>query len=649
MDKKQLLEQIIQKAQAPQVPSSSRGSENFSLGDVKLVLPKANDGKDGYTPVKGKDYFTPEETNQFLQTATPIYKQDYLTEDELSGIKQEILQEATPIKGVHYADGINGNDGISPDSDEIAREVLKRIPPTKDGIDGKDGIDADPVRVITEIKKLKGNDRLDISNIRNGEQLAQALAGVSTINKKLNTLDERWHGGGLSTIEYSGVVVGTGVTALNFTGTGVTSVTNVQGVVTVTITGGTGSSPLTTKGDIYGYSTTNARIPVGADTFVLTADSTQALGVKWAAPANATPGGLNTQLQYNNAGVFGGISGATTNGTIVSLTNALLGGATLTTSSVNGVTLTTGGSTTTFLNANGSYSTPAGSGGTVTAISVATANGFAGTSSGGTTPALTLTTSVTGIIKGNGTAISAATAGTDYGTITVRNISLTSHGFSVGNVLKQSGTSYALAKADTAADAEVVGIVSTVIDANNFALTMLGNVPGLSGLTAGTVYFLSPTTAGALTSTEPSTTGQISKPLLIADTTTSGYFYNYRGITVATSGTFVNVNSGTTGQYASMAFSLTDGATIALDWNNGNAQYVTIAGNRTFTFANPISGGRYEIIVIQDATGSRTLTWPTIKWAGGSAPTLTTAGGKADVIALTYINGSYYAVPSLNF
>jgi hypothetical protein len=52
--------------------------------------------------------------------------------------------------------------------------------------------------------------------------------------------------------------------------------------------------------------------------------------------------------------------------------------------------------------------------GTVTAVSVASANGFAGTSSGGATPALTLTTSITGVLKGNGAAISAATSGTDY-------------------------------------------------------------------------------------------------------------------------------------------------------------------------------------------------------------------------------------------
>lgn len=53
-------------------------------------------------------------------------------------------------------------------------------------------------------------------------------------------------------------------------------------------------------------------------------------------------------------------------------------------------------------------------GGTVSAVSVATANGLAGTSSGGLSPALTLSTTVSGVVKGNGTALSAATAGTDY-------------------------------------------------------------------------------------------------------------------------------------------------------------------------------------------------------------------------------------------
>ena len=53
--------------------------------------------------------------------------------------------------------------------------------------------------------------------------------------------------------------------------------------------------------------------------------------------------------------------------------------------------------------------------GTVTSASVVSANGFAGTVATATsTPAITLTTSITGVLKGNATAISAATAGTDY-------------------------------------------------------------------------------------------------------------------------------------------------------------------------------------------------------------------------------------------
>jgi hypothetical protein len=53
--------------------------------------------------------------------------------------------------------------------------------------------------------------------------------------------------------------------------------------------------------------------------------------------------------------------------------------------------------------------------GTVTTVSVVSANGFAGTvATDTTTPAITLTTSVTGLLKGNGTAISAAAANTDY-------------------------------------------------------------------------------------------------------------------------------------------------------------------------------------------------------------------------------------------
>jgi hypothetical protein len=84
------------------------------------------------------------------------------------------------------------------------------------------------------------------------------------------------------------------------------------------------------------------------------------------------------------------------------------------------------------------------SGGTVTSVSVATANGFAGTvANATTTPAITLSTSVTGLLKGNGTAISAATSGTDYAPATSGSSILYGNGAGgFSNVTVGSGLSF---------------------------------------------------------------------------------------------------------------------------------------------------------------------------------------------------------------
>jgi hypothetical protein len=81
--------------------------------------------------------------------------------------------------------------------------------------------------------------------------------------------------------------------------------------------------------------------------------------------------------------------------------------------------------------------------GTVTAVSVVSANGLAGTSSGGATPALTLSTTITGLLKGNGTAISAATSGTDYAPATSGTSILYGNGAGgFSNVTVGSGLSF---------------------------------------------------------------------------------------------------------------------------------------------------------------------------------------------------------------
>lgn len=120
-----------------------------------------------------------------------------------------------------------------------------------------------------------------------------------------------------------------------------------------------------------------------------------------------------------------------------------------------------------------------------------------------------------------------------------RNITQASHGFTVGKIVRLSGTSYVAAQADSEANAEVAGIVAAVPDTNSFRLVTHGHVTGLTGLTAGAVSFLSESSAGALTETEPTADGDVSKPLLVADTTTSGYFINMRGMVIESpSGTY---------------------------------------------------------------------------------------------------------------
>ena len=90
---------------------------------------------------------------------------------------------------------------------------------------------------------------------------------------------------------------------------------------------------------------------------------------------------------------------------------------------------------------------------------------------------------------------------------------------------------------------------------------------------------------------------------------------------------------------------LTDGATITIDWEDASVQYVTLGGNRTLVFNNPVEGGTYILVLIQDATGSRTVTWPAgIKWVDGSAPTLSTAASAVDAIGFVYVNSTWYGV-----
>ena len=86
---------------------------------------------------------------------------------------------------------------------------------------------------------------------------------------------------------------------------------------------------------------------------------------------------------------------------------------------------------------------------------------------------------------------------------------------------------------------------------------------------------------------------------------------------------------------------LTDGSTITWDASTQDVAKVTLAGNRTLGSASNGTTGQFiSLLVIQDGTGSRTLTWnAAYEFAADTAPTLTTTASKGDLFVFRY-NGS---------
>lgn len=241
-----------------------------------------------------------------------------------------------------------------------------------------------------------------------------------------------------------------------------------------------------------------------------------------------------------------GVSGTVATATTTPAITLTLGA--ITPTSTNGVSA----ATMAFMDATSSVQTQLNSkgtgNGTVTAVSVASTNGFSGSSSGGATPALTIATSITGILQGNGTAISAAST---IGTGSV--------------VLATSAT-----------------LVTPSIGA--------ATASSLSAATSNSINFAS--------------------------------------------GTYNTIRT-----YAPSA-----AGTATLDLSTGNVHHITMpAGNITIAISNGNAGQCYIVRILQDATGSRTVTWfTTIKWAGGSPPTLTTTASKADTMGFEVTGTNTY-------
>lgn len=461
-------------------------------------------------------------------------------------------------------------------------------------------------------------------------------------------------GNGITITGTSNGGVYTGNLILSFEGTGIGSVTSVEiSSATLDISG---TNPITTSGviniDLPSSFSVTGNIEAG---YILTDNLLYANGEPYSFSGNGTPGGSNTQVQYNNAGAFGSSANFTFDQTTNTLTvtnlitttlsttgnanvsnigagegifsgNIILGGGALT-----GANLVSANNITASGNISGNYFI--GDGSLLTGVSASASgnttevqyndSGSFGSSANFTFDQTTNTLSVTNVLADS----SSVTGNIDVGNLSADGIITTSSNVSAGNVIVGSG-----------AGGSIVG--ANLISANTFTsinLSATGNVDlgSVSNITisGGSSNNVLTTDGTGNLSWQPQVgTSNISNivPNIIWDPIKSLMIFKAPNETIGNLGTLTSSSAN-------------------INWNSHNNYYGLLSANVEFSFEGietydpPISMiSSVTLYLQQDTVGNRSITWPiTVKWPDGNVPIASTTANAIDIYTfLTFDAGT---------
>ena len=103
-----------------------------------------------------------------------------------------------------------------------------------------------------------------------------------------------------------------------------------------------------------------------------------------------------------------------------------------------------------------------------------------------------------------------------------------------------------------------------------------------------------------------------------------------------------SITNPTVTNYVETLYSANTSTAITISLANGTVQLLTLTGNATITMPTAVAGKSFIIMLKQDATGSRTVTWSTVVWGGGTAPTITSTASKQDIYSFFSDGTNWY-------